>query len=152
MKVDSLNVNYVIDGKLTVKPTKMFYEQLDEDEIQNIYFEVHLNNVKVQSKLSDSIEYAIKYLQKILPDNTSIACCQSCRHGNFCPFGDMENEVFCLKDMNLSNREDVVGIFLKKDKSFGLRSRKLLDYCKDYKSISESEKYTYNDWGLEELS
>ncbi|MFJ7935532.1 hypothetical protein [Sporosarcina sp. NPDC096371] len=152
MKVDTLNVNYIIDGKITVIPTKMFYEQLDEDELQNIGFEVKVNNHQIQSKLSSSIEYAVKYLQKELPDNIGIACCQSCRHGNFNPFGDLENEIFCLKDKTLLNRDDAVKTFSKRDKSFGTRSRKLLDFCKDYKPISENEKYTYNDWGLEELS
>ncbi|MFS0862309.1 hypothetical protein [Fredinandcohnia sp. 179-A 10B2 NHS] len=152
MKVDTLNVNYLIDGKISVIPTNMFYEQLDEEEFQNIRFEVQVNNHQIQSKLSSSIEYAVKYLQKELPDNISIACCQSCRHGNFNPFGDLENEIFCLKDKTFLNRDDVVEIFSKQDKSFGRRSRKLLDFCKSYKPISENEKYTYNDWGLEELS
>ena len=152
MKVDTINVNYTIDGSITVIPTKMFYEQLDEEEFQNIHFEVNVNNHLIKSKLSNSIEYAVKYLQKELPDNIGIACCQSCRHGNFNPFGDLENEIFCLKDKTLINRDHVVNTFFKQDKSFGTRRRKLLDFCKDYKPISENEKYTYNDWGLEDLS
>ena len=146
MKVDTLNVHYIIDGKITVLPTKMFYEQLDGDEFQNIRFEVRLNNHQIQSKLSDSVEYAVQYLQKELPDNIGISCCQSCRHGNFNPFGDLENEIFCLKDKNPRDKYDVADIFSEQDKSFETRSRKLLDYCKDYKPISENEKYTYNDW------
>lgn len=152
MKKDTLNVNYIIDGKITAIPTNMSYEQLDDDEFQNIRFEVQVNNRLIQSKLSSSIEYAVKYLQKELPNNIGIACCQSCRHGNFNPFGDLENEIFCLKDKSLLDWDDVVKIFSEQDKSFGTRSRKLLDFCKDYKPISENEKYTYNDWGLEELS
>lgn len=146
MKIDTLNVNYIIDGKISVIPTKMFYEELDEDEFQNIHYEVQVNNHLVQSKLFNSFEIAIKYFQKELPDNIKIACCQSCRHGNFNPFGDIENEIFCLKDKTLLNKNDVVDIFLKRNKSFETKSRKLLDYCKDYKPISENEKYTYNDW------
>ncbi|MFK2826734.1 hypothetical protein QYG89_13845 [Bacillus sp. B190/17] len=152
MKVDTLNVNYIIDGKIIVILTKMFYEQLDEDEFQNIHFEVKVNIHQIQSKLSNSIEYAVKHLQKELPDNIGIACCQSCQHGNFNPFGDLENEIFCLKDKALLNRDDVIKTFSKQDKSFSTRSRKLLDFCKDYKPISEDEKYTYNDWDLEEFS
>ncbi|MFJ5714280.1 hypothetical protein [Neobacillus sp. NPDC093127] len=152
MKVDTLNVNYIIDGTLKVKPTKMFYEQLDEDKMQNIHFKIQLNNQHIYSNSSNSTEYAIKYLQKELPDNISIACCQSCRHGNFNPYGDMENQVFCLKDKTPRNRDEVVEIFSKQDKSLERRIRKLLDFCKDYKPISPNEKYTYNDWGLEKLS
>lgn len=42
----------------------MFNEQLDEGELQNISFEVKLHNRLIKSKISDSIEYAVKYLQK----------------------------------------------------------------------------------------
>ncbi|OEH92446.1 hypothetical protein [Bacillus solimangrovi] len=146
MKVDTLNVKYIIDEKTTVIPTKMFYEIVAEDEFQTIHFEVQLNNHQIKSKLSNSVEYAIKYFQTELPDNIRIACCQSCQHGNFNPFGDLENEIFCLKDKTLLNRDRVVNIFSEQDDSFDTRSRKLLDYCKDYQSICESEKYTYNDW------
>jgi hypothetical protein len=149
LKVDTLNVKYIIDGKISDKPTKMFYNQLNEDELENIHFEVEWTNQKIQSKLSNSTEYAIQYLQKELPDNISIACCQSCQHGNFNPFGDNENEVFCLKDTTLRNREDVVNIFSNQDEPFNTRRRKLLDFCKEYKPISGKEKYTYNDWEFE---
>lgn len=152
MKIDTLNVNYIIDGKIKDIPTKIFYEKIDEDEFQNTHFEVLVNNKHIQSTSSNSIEYAVKYLQKGLPNDIGIACCQSCLHGNFNPFGDYENEIFCLKDKKPLNKNDVVEIFSKQDKSFRARSRRLLDYCKDYKPISENEKYTYNDWGLEELS
>lgn len=152
MKVDTLNVNYIIDGKIKVIPTKMFYEQFEEDEFQNILFEVKVNNEHIQSTLTNSVEYAVKHLQKKLPDKIGIACCQSCRHGNFNPFGDYENEIFCLKDKTLLTRDDVVKIFSNQDKPLGKRSRKLLDFCKDFKPIADNTKYTYNDWGLEELS
>jgi hypothetical protein len=42
----------------------------------------------------------------------------------------------------------VVDVFSKQDPAIQVRSRKLLDYCKDYKAISINEYYTYNDWGL----
>ena len=152
LKVDPLNVNYLIDGKLSIKQTKMFYEQLNEDEMKNIHFEVQLNNHRIYSKSSDSIEYGIKYLQKQLPDNVNIACCQSCRHGNFNPIGDIENQLFCLKDKTICNRNDVVEIFSKQDIDLETRRRKLLDFCNDFQPIAHNEKYTYNDWGLEKLS
>ena len=151
MKMDTVNVHYVIDGNISVIPTNMFYEEIDEDEFQNVHFEVVVNNRHIQSKLSDSVEYAVKYLQKELPDNIAIACCQSCRYGNFNPYGNMENEIFCLKDKTPQSRWDVVEIFSEPNASFHERSRKLLDICMDYKPISNDEIYTYNDWeeGLE---
>lgn len=150
MKVDTLNVNYIIDGKITMKPTKMLYEKLDEDEMQNIHFNVKLYNQHIHSKSHSSAEYAVKYLQKALPENIRLACCQACLHGNFNPFGDMENEIFCLKDMTLHNREDVVTFFSNQEQNFKSRSRKLLDFCNNYKPISPDEKYTYNNWDLED--
>ena len=150
MKIDILNVHYIIDGKTTIQPTKMFYETLDEDEIQNVHFEVQLNNQHIHSKLHSVAECAVKNLQKVLPDDVRIACCQSCIHGNFNPFGDLENEIFCLKDMSLKNQVDVVNYFAKQ--TFYKRSRKLLDFCQDYKPIDDDEKYTYNDWDLQGLS
>lgn len=147
MKVGTINVNYIIDGSITVIPTKMFYEQIEERESQNIRFEVNVKNHLIKSKLSNAFEYAVKYLQKELPDDIGIACCQSCLHGNFNPFGELENEIFCLKDKTLLNLDDVINTFSKQDISFETRSRKLLHFCKDYKPISNNEKYTYNDWG-----
>ncbi|MFJ7886776.1 hypothetical protein ACIQYL_01655 [Lysinibacillus xylanilyticus] len=64
MIVDTLNVKYILDGKITVITTKMFYEELYEDEFQSISFEVKLHNRLIKSKISDSIEYPVKYLQK----------------------------------------------------------------------------------------
>ncbi|WP_332650449.1 hypothetical protein [Lysinibacillus sp. 54212] len=152
MKVESRNINYLIEGKITAIPTRILYDQLDEGEFQRIHFEVRVNNHPYQSKLSDSFEYALKYLQKELPSGICLACCQSCQHGNFNPFGNEENEIFCFRDKMILNRDDVVKAFSKRDKFFKIRSKKLVDFCEDYKPICEKEKYTYNDWGLEELS
>lgn len=149
MKIDALHVHYIIDGKKITLPTKMSYEQVDEFEFQDILLEVQMRNKIIQSGLSDSMEYAVKYLQKHLPADVTIACCQSCRYGNFNPYGDCENEIFCLKGKNLRHRDDVVDIFSDRDSSVEQRSKRLLDYCVDYKPISHCETYTYNDWGLE---
>ena len=146
MKTDVLNVHYIIDGKISIQPTKMFYETLNEDEIQNVHFQVQFDNQHIQSKLHSVAECAVRYFQQALPENVHIACCQSCIHGNFNPFGDLENEIFCLKDLSLQNKEDVVNYFVKQ--TYYTRSRKLLDFCQDYKPIDDDEKYTYNDWDL----
>ncbi|MGM9951030.1 MAG: hypothetical protein ACI33P_12935 [Lysinibacillus sp.] len=146
MKTGIVNVHYIIDGNISVIPTSMFYEEMDEAEYRNVHFETIVNNHPIQSQSSSSMEYAVKYLQKELPDGISIACCQSCQYGHFNPYGDMENEIFCLKDKAPQRREDVVEIFSEPDVSFHERSRKLLAICKDYKPISNGEIYTYNDW------
>lgn len=146
MKEHTVNVHYITDGKMSVLPTKILYKQIDEDEFRNIHCKISINNDYIQSKESSSFEVAIRYLQKELPNNIRIACCQSCQHGNFNPFGDVENEIFCLKEVPLQNPDDVVNFFCEQFTTYHKRSRKLLDYCTDYKPICAAEKYTYNDW------
>lgn len=140
----TLSVHYLIDGVLTVVPTRLLFEQ-SEDDLMNIHYEVLLENHRFISKASNDTEFAIKNLQKILPKNIKIASCQSCRYGNFCPYGDNDNEVFCLKDIEVYDRNDVVEIF-SSNTDLEIRKRKLLDFCPYYKPISLKEYYTYNDW------
>ncbi|WP_010074051.1 hypothetical protein [Clostridium cellulovorans] len=73
--------------------------------------EINLGEYAIITQAHTEIEYAIKYLQKALPSNISIACCQSCRYGNFCPYGDNDNEVFCFKNLTPQNKADVCEIF-----------------------------------------
>lgn len=141
----TLSVNYLIDETLTVIPTKIFYVQLEDDELKDVHYEFFLGNQHFVSKASDVTELAIKNLQKVLPKNIKIASCQSCRYGNFCPYGDKDNEVFCLKDVEVSNQNDVCKIFLL-GTDLEKRRRHLLDFCLNYKPISPKEQYTYNDW------
>lgn len=146
MKESILYVNYIIDGMLSAIPTKMIYEESNENEIKNIRYEINLKNRHFVSDASDATEYAIINLQRVLPPNISIACCQSCRHGNFCPYGDYDNEIFCLKDMTANNKEDVCKLFSEKFDLLDTKKRKLLDICINYKPISDDEYYTYNNW------
>ncbi len=142
-------MHFIIDGKISIIPTRMSYSQANEEEFQNIRFEVQINNSPFQSQSSGSVEYALKHLQTELPDNIKIACCQSCRHGNFNPYGDSDNEIFCFKDKIFRNRDDVVEIYSKQDSSIDKRRRKLHDFCKSYQPVSRNVKYTYNDWDIE---
>ncbi|MBD8068752.1 hypothetical protein [Bacillus sp. PS06] len=146
MKIDTLNVRYIINGKISVLPTKLFYCVVGEDEWRNIHLDVRVMDQDVQSKASDSIEMAIKYLQRELPEGVHIACCQSCRHGHFNPYGDNENEIFCLNDQKMRSKEDVVEYFSTAAFSLEEKSRKLLDYCEKYDPICGEKSYTYNDW------
>lgn len=146
MKKVVLNVNYMVGSILTLIPTNMFYEQPDDEQIQNIYFELNLGEGNIKSKVCTDFEYAIKYLQKSLPANINLACCQSCRHGNFCPYGDSDNEIFCFKDIVINSKHDVCEYFSNNSAFINERSRKLLDFCTEYKPILYDQYYTYNDW------
>ena len=84
-----------------------------------------------------------------LPKNIDILCCQSCRYGNFCPFGDNDNEIYCLKGFTFKDKSDVCTWFSKSFsdwEALAKHKRPLLHYCKSYKPIREKEFYTYNDW------
>ena len=47
-------------------------------------------------------------LQAKLPSNTQLACCMTCRHGNMCPYGNKENQLYCTKDVLLNSKDDVI--------------------------------------------
>ena len=68
------------------------------------------DSVYENSKEFDSMEFLIIDLQKRLPESVVLACCQTCQHGNFCPFGDNEDEIFCLHGYSPESKGDVVGI------------------------------------------
>ena len=155
MRVLDLDVKYLLEGVLTSTPTKMFYEYLDEyeDEFKSIYLEVEIENKNIQSEISSSLEMSIQSLEYNLPDNVHVACCQSCKYGNFNPFGDQENEIFCFKGLEIHSKEDVVNLVLGTNSEqvdgFDIldRKRPLLHFCKDYEAIlPNNEQYAYNDW------
>ncbi len=147
MKEQIINVQYAIDGKMEVIPTKMVYEKSNDPNKESkirIHFELEYKNIELSSAPHDVMEFAIISLQKALPEDINIACCQSCMHGNFCPFGDQENEAFCLKHLKPKNARDIVAFF--DDYDYIRFRKKLLDYCSEYRPIDEQECYTYNSW------
>lgn len=83
-------------------------------------------------------------LQKRLPNGTFIKCCLTCRHGNMCPVGDYANEVFCTKDVPITQKSDL--FYYTEDKAErGKRSKKYCELCEDYQPQID-EFYTYNDF------
>lgn len=141
-----VNINYIINGFASVFPTKMVYEQKNGDKLRNIYFEINFGERNIISKQCDMMEYAIAYLQNALPKNISIACCISCRYGNFCPYGGNDNEIFCLKDFMPKDKYDVCNIFSETFILIEARKRILLDFCDEFKPITDIDFSTYNDW------
>lgn len=115
----------------------------------NIHIVVEIEGVSYVSNNGKNacFEYAVMAFQKMLPENIKIACCESCRHGNFCPYGDQENEVFCFKDKVFSEKMDVCNEFTN-EKEYWTRSKKLLDYCDDYEPMDHENHYTYTSWDV----
>lgn len=85
-------------------------------------------------------------LQVKLPQNVKIACCMTCRHGNICPYGNRENELFCTKDILIHNKSDILDLFDESD-PFSERLVSSLDFCHSFVYQSD-EYYTYNDYLL----
>lgn len=83
-------------------------------------------------------------LETKLPADVRLACCMTCRHGNMCPYGNSENELFCTKDIRINSKEDMCNLF-DQTNPFEERSVASLDSCDDFVYQSD-EYYTYNDY------
>ena len=83
-------------------------------------------------------------LQKQLPEGVLLKCCLTCRHGNLCPGGDDKNEVFCTKDVLITQKSDLY-YYTEDDREREKRSRQYCSLCDDYQPQVD-EFYTYNDY------
>ena len=83
-------------------------------------------------------------LQMKFPNDVKLACCMTCRHGNMCPYGNAQNQLFCTKDIRITSKEDMCNLFDQTD-PVEERSVASLDFCDDFVYQSK-EHYTYNDY------
>ena len=83
-------------------------------------------------------------LQKKLPDNVKIQCCLTCRHGNMCPVGNKPGELFCTKDVIITQKSDLF-FYTEDDAERISRSRDCTNVCEKYEEQSK-DYYTYNDY------
>ena len=85
-------------------------------------------------------------LQKHLPDDVILKCCLTCRHGNMCPYGNNQNEIFCTNGLKITSKNDMCNFFdHTNDTDIEKRTRKYTDSCNDYQPQCE-DFYTYNDF------
>ena len=89
-------------------------------------------------------EEAFASLQKSLPEGVKIKCCLSCRHGNFCPYGNKNDEIYCLKNDSPKNKLDVCDL-LNGDKDLTAKRKDVSFICPDYREAIEGH-YAYNDY------
>lgn len=117
--------------------------------------EVIINPKSKITLLYDGIKYrgngidyfwtdTIADLQTKIPSDVKLACCMTCRHGNMCPYGNKENELFCTKDLTIKSKEDMLDLFDKTD-PYEERAVASLDFCEDFVYQSD-DYYTYNDY------
>ena len=126
-------------------PIEISYE--DRYVITNPKSEITLlyNGIKYKGNGIDALwTDTFADLQMKLPVDVKLACCMTCRHGNMCPYGNKENELFCTKDLRISSKNDMCDLFYQTD-PYEERSVTSLGYCDDF--IYQSDNYyTYNDY------
>jgi len=124
-----------------------------------MYKRVNANSVAVATVLKgeefkgsgQNTKLALVALQRNLPENCRIEACISCRYGNFCPIGDVDNEIFCLCDVHPRDRNDVL-YYTVNEHEIERRKRQLIYVCDSYEPLCpEEEYYAYNSF-LEDIS
>lgn len=83
-------------------------------------------------------------LQKKLPENVKIKCCLVCKHGNMCPVGNFPNEIFCTKDVLITQKSDLF-FYTEDDGERAERLRRYTDICESF-DYQSHDFFTYNDW------
>ena len=83
-------------------------------------------------------------LQRRLPKGVLLKCCLTCKHGNLCPVGNDANEVFCTKDVSITQKSDLF-FYTEDDSEREKRSRQYCGLCKDHQPQADGF-YTYNDY------
>lgn len=83
-------------------------------------------------------------LQRQLPEGVYLKCCLTCRHGNLCPFGNELNELFCTKDLTITQKSDLYACTQSAEEK-EKRSRPYCGLCEAYQ-LQSDEYYTYNDF------
>ena len=84
-------------------------------------------------------------LQKHLPEDVYLKGCISCCHGNICPCGAADLEIFCTKGSLVRHKGDLSD--LMEDWEVWLqRERTFFHRCEDWKLVT-AEDYTYHSYG-----
>ena len=126
----------------TVVPLQVTYEDASNcaSEMVAVY-----NGVTYKGNGTDYLwTDTLADLQSKFPQDVKIACCMTCRHGNMCPYGNIENQLFCTKDLKISNKEDMCHLFDDTD-PFEKRKVSSFNYCEDF-VYQCKDYYTYNDY------
>ncbi len=116
-----------------------------EDAVTAVEVNLTYNEVLYQGNGTDFLWVdAFADLQSRLPHNIKIACCLTCRHGNMCPYGNSENQIFCTKDLLISSKDDMIELFDKTD-PFTERKVASVNFCDNF-AYQSDDCYTYNDY------
>ena len=136
------HITLISQTENVVAPIQIKYDAEfgDTVEIDLIY-----NGVLYQGKGTDNLWVdAFANLQSKLPKNIKIACCMTCRHGNMCPFGNKENQLFCTNNITVASKEDLIKLFNSTD-LYKENAVTAINYCDNF-VYQSNDYYTYNDY------
>ncbi|MBE6638697.1 MAG: hypothetical protein E7616_04485 [Ruminococcaceae bacterium] len=129
---------------IIVVPIQINYDD-GEEAITTVEINLTYDGVKYQGRGTDYLWVdAFADLQSKLPHNIKLACCMTCRHGNMCPYGNKDNQLFCTKDITIASKDDMIKL-IDEDSSFLGRAVASIHYCKDF-IYQTDDCYTYNDY------
>lgn len=113
--------------------------QHDEDNDISIA-KVFLDNETIEISDCDT-EMIFRKLSELLKNKYEIYSCFTCRYGHFCPYGDCDNEIFCVNDFDPKCKNDLLPI-MQNSEELSLRLRTLFDICDKHKPCS-ADYWTY---------
>ena len=138
------NITLISRCGIIVAPIQINYDD-NEDTVNLVEICLTYNGI---SYLGDGTDYlwvdAFANLQNKLPHDVKIACCMTCRHGNMCPYGNKENQLFCTKDLIISSKSDMIDLIDNTD-AYEKLAVSSTNYC-DRFIYQSDEYYTYNDY------
>ena len=143
-KIIQEHITLLSPTDIIIAPIQINYDDAEE-AITLVEINLTYNGVIYQGNGTDYLwADAFADLQSKLPHDVKLACCMTCRHGNMCPYGNCENQLFCTKDLLINSKDDMINLFDKTD-PFAERSVTSLDCCDEFICQSDSY-YTYNDY------
>lgn len=132
-------------GDKEVKLKVIYHESDDPDQSPAVSTICSFNGKEYIGRGSDYLWIdAFADLQKHLPEGVTLKCCLTCRHGNLCPIGDNHNELFCTKDVSITQKSDLY-FYTEDSKEQEKRLRQYCSLCEDFMPQTESF-FTYNDY------
>lgn len=127
---------YLLYLKLSDKivPVNAEYQFDEDNDFAKVKLAVAENIIEVSGDCTESV---FRKLSKELPDGYEIHSCYTCRYGNFCPYGDQDNEIFCINDFEPKSKENILFIFQDRAE-IEKRRRTLFNVCDEHKSCSNN--------------
>ena len=124
----------------TANEIKAFNVEMEFDEDTGINkFLMLIDGERIE--LSGDTESIFVKLSRILNGQYEIQSCFTCRYGNFCPWGDIDNEIFCISDFEPKSKNDLFFLY-NNSVEMKSRHRTLFDICEKFLPCSD-DYWTY---------